>query len=86
MAEKCQSTVSEFCAVCMHLTPSVCVCVCLPQGVDIKHWWLQLSQLYGCDAHGPNVTQLVVAAFDFHCCNLWCHPEDRRGQSCSLDF
>lgn len=61
-------------------------CVCSPQGVDIKHRWLQLGQLYGCDAHGPNVTELVVAAFDFHCCNLWCHPEDGRGQSSSLDF
>lgn len=34
----------------------VSVSVYLPQWVDIKQWWLQLCQLYGCDAHGPDVT------------------------------
>lgn len=52
--------------------------------MNIKHWRLQLRQLYSSDAHRPDVTQLVVAAFELHCCHLWRHPEDRRGTATSL--
>lgn len=60
----------------------VCVGVhTLPQRVDVKHRRLQLCQLYRCDAHRPDVTQFIVAAFQLHRCHLWRHPEDRRGST-----
>jgi len=50
----------------------------LPQRVDIKQRRLQLRQLDGGDAHGPDVAAFVVASFNLHCCHLRSHPEDRR--------
>lgn len=61
-----------------------CLCSSSPQRVHVKHRRLQLSQLDGCDAHRPDVAQLVVAAFNFHCRNLWCHPDNRRGKSSAV--
>lgn len=63
----------------------VCFTVYLPQRVDIEQRWLQLCQLYGRDAHRPDVTKFIVAAFNLHGCNLWCHPEDRRGTTGHLN-
>lgn len=57
----------------------------LPQRVDVEQRWLQLCQLYGCDAHRPDVTQFIVATFYLHGCHLWRHPEDRRGTA-TIDF
>jgi hypothetical protein len=45
--------------------------------VQVKHRRLQLGQLNGSDAHGPDITQLVVASLPLHCCHLWSHPERR---------
>lgn len=54
----------------------------VPHGVQVEHGRLQLSQLDGGDADGPDVAQLVVAAVLLHRCHFWSHPEvKRRGQN-----
>lgn len=50
----------------------------LPHGVQVEHGRLQLGQLDGGDAHGPDVAQLVVAAVLLHRRNFWSHPEERK--------
>lgn len=37
---------------------------------------LQLAQLNGGDAQGPDVTELIVASFAFHGGHLWGHPRE----------
>ena len=97
--DKNQMTSLCFCSINTSLLVCVCVCVCvcvytlryvcftvyLPQRVDIEQRWLQLCQLDGRDAHRPDVTKFVVAAFNLHGCHLWCHPEDRRGTTTGLN-
>lgn len=45
-----------------------------PHGVEVEHGRLQLCQLDGSDAHGPDVAQLVVAAVLLHRRHLGGHP------------
>lgn len=48
-----------------------------PHGVQVEHRRLQLCQLNSCDAHGPNITQLIVAPFSLDCGHLRCHPTEK---------
>lgn len=50
-----------------------------PHGMQVKHRRLEFSQLYSCNAHSPDITQLVVAPFPLNCCHFWCHPVEREG-------
>ncbi|TNN30804.1 hypothetical protein EYF80_059045 [Liparis tanakae] len=57
-----------------------------PHRVEVEHGRLQLRQLDGGDADGPDVTQVVVAAFLLYGGHLGSHPaqqgyERRRGSS-----
>ena len=38
-----------------------------PHGVQVEHGRLHLRQLDGCDAHRPDVAQVVIAALALHC-------------------
>lgn len=49
--------------------------------MDVEHGRLQLCELNGGDAHRPDVTQFIVAAFNLHSCYLGRHPVDRGGDS-----
>lgn len=51
------------------------VCADSPHWMEVIHWWLELSQLNGCNADSPDVTQVVIAPFLLHCSHLWGHPE-----------
>lgn len=44
--------------------------------MQVKHRRLELSQLYGCDANSPDVTQLVVAPVLLHCSYFRSHPKE----------
>ena len=46
----------------------------LPHGMEIKHRWLCLCQLYGGDADSPDVALLVVTPFLLHSGHLGGHP------------
>lgn len=45
-----------------------------PHGVQVEHGRLQLSQLDGGDADGPDVAQLVVTAVLLHRRHFRSHP------------
>lgn len=45
-----------------------------PHGMQVEERRLQLAQLDGSDAQGPDVTQLIVATFALHGGHLWGHP------------
>ena len=45
-----------------------------PHGVEIKHGGLELGELDGGDADGPDVTLLVVPALSLHSGHLRRHP------------
>ena len=45
-----------------------------PHRVEVEHRGLQLGQLYGRDANGPDVTELVVATVLLHRRDFWSHP------------
>ena len=42
--------------------------------MQVEERRLQLAQLNGSDAQGPDVTQLIVATFALHGGHLWGHP------------
>lgn len=67
------------CQVC--LSPTVCpvpiVCADSPHWVQVKHGRLQLCQLDGSDADGPDITQVVIATLLLHRSHLWSHPAQR---------
>ena len=46
--------------------------------MQVKHRRLQLGQLDGRDADGPDVAQLVVAAVLLHRRYFWSHPGQSR--------
>lgn len=67
------------CQVC--LSPTVCpvpiVYADSPHWVQVKHGRLQLCQLDGSDADGPDITQVVIATLLLHRSHLWSHPAQR---------
>ena len=50
-------------------------------GVQVEHGGLQLRQLDGSDANGPNVAEVVVTAFSFHGGDFWGHPVGRSNET-----
>lgn len=59
----------------LRLSPQL-VCADSPHRVEVEHGRLELSQLDGSDADGPDITQVVVSALLFHRSHLWSHPEE----------
>lgn len=47
-----------------------------PHRVEVEHGGLQLGELDGGDADGPDVAQVVVAALLLHGRHLWSHPAE----------
>ena len=42
--------------------------------MQVKHGGLQLGQLNGSDANGPDVAEVVITALSFHSGNFGGHP------------
>lgn len=53
---------------------SVSRALSLPHGMQVEHGRLQLGELDGGDADGPDVAQLVVTAIFLHSCHFRSHP------------
>ena len=45
-----------------------------PHRMQVEHGWLKLGKLNSCNAHSPDITQLVVAALAFYGCHFGSHP------------
>lgn len=87
MLQNISLSFSSLCAICVF--PAVwgpVVCADSPHWVEVKHGRLELSQLNGSDADGPDIAQVVVPPLLLHCSHLWSHPGQMKQKRKSWPF